>query len=307
MAAATRRRSPQDDPTGRPASATIAGRPVRAPPGRHRHQEAAPDVRHPPPRSVILAGLAEFVTGDLTDWVLDVIETIGYVGVAFLVALENVFPPIPSEVVLPAAGFAAGQGEANVLGMVAAATVGSLVGAWALYLVAAAIGPVRIHALVVRHGRWFGVKAHDLDRAEDWFDDHATTAVLVCRCIPLIRSLVSIPAGFRRMAPLPFTLATLVGSIVWNSVLIGAGYGLGDRWEQVGAYVGTLQYVVLAAIATFLVWWVWTRLLSPSRRAARAAAEEAARAEFAEEDAVRLAEARGRERDDTQVDLDANR
>jgi membrane protein DedA with SNARE-associated domain len=256
---------------------------------------------------VILAGLAEFVTGDLTDWVLDVIETIGYVGVASLVAAENVFPPIPSEVVLPAAGFTAGQGRAGLVGMVVAATIGSLIGAWALYGVAAAVGPARIHAVVVRHGRWFGVSAHDLDRAEDWFDDHATTAVLVCRCIPLIRSLVSIPAGFRRMAPLPFTLATLVGSLVWNSVLIGAGYGLGDRWEQVGAYVGTLQYVVLAAIAAFLGWWAWTRLLSPSRKAARAAAEEAARAEFAEEDAARRAEAGHAQPHDADADLDANR
>lgn len=234
---------------------------------------------------MIIAGLSDFIVGDLTNWVIDVIDTIGYVGVALLVAVENLFPPIPSEVVLPAAGFAAGQGEANVVGMIVAATVGSLVGAWALYLIAAAIGPVRIHAFVVRYGRWIGVKAQDLERAESWFDDHAKVAVLVCRCVPLIRSLVSVPAGFRRMAPVPFTLYTLAGSVVWNVVLVGAGYALGDRWEQVGEYVGVIQYFVIAGIAIFLAWWVWTRLLSPKRRAEREAAEAEAVAEFVVEDA----------------------
>lgn len=239
---------------------------------------------------MILAGLSDFIVGDLTDWVVDVIETIGYLGVALLVAVENVFPPIPSEIVLPAAGFTAGQGKANVIGMVAAATVGSLVGAWILYGISAAIGPVRIHAFVVNYGKWFGVKAHDLDRAEDWFDDHANVAVMICRCVPLIRSLVSVPAGFRRMAPVPFTLYTLVGSLIWNSVLIGAGYGLGDQWEKVAEYVGTIQYVVVAAILGFVAWWVWTRFLSPTRKLARVEAEAAALAEFAEEDAERVGE-----------------
>jgi hypothetical protein len=107
--------------------------------------------------------------------------------------------------------------------------------------------------------------------------------------VPLIRSLVSVPAGFRRMAPLPFTIYTLIGSVVWNSVLIGAGYALGDQWEKVGEYVGTIQYVVVAAILAFVAWWVWTRFLSPSHKAARAEAEAAALAEFAEEDAERVA------------------
>lgn len=222
---------------------------------------------------MILAGLSDFIVGDLTDWVIDVIDAIGYAGVALLVAIENLFPPIPSEVVLPAAGFAAGQGEANVIGMMVAATVGSLVGAWALYLIAAAIGPERIHRFVIRYGKWFGVKAQDLERAESWFDDHANVAVLICRCVPLIRSLVSVPAGFRRMAPVPFTIYTIIGSLVWNVILVGAGYALGDRWEQVGEYVDVLQYVVVAALAAFVVWWVWTRMLSPTRRAEREAAE----------------------------------
>lgn len=230
--------------------------------------DAFPDAEG---RPMVFAGVSDFVTGDLTDWVVGVIAAIGYLGVALLVAIESLFPPIPSEVVLPAAGFAAADGQANLWGMVAAATFGSVVGAWLLYLIAAAVGEPRLRALTVRYGRWIGVKPKDLDRANAWFDGHSTHAVLICRCIPLIRSLVSVPAGFRRMAPIPFTIYTLIGSLVWNLVLIGAGYALGDNWEQVGEYVGTLQYVVVAGILAAIGWWAWTRFLSPTHKARRAA------------------------------------
>lgn len=231
-------------------------------------------------------GVSGVIFGDLSEWVTDVIDAIGYLGVALLVALESMFPPIPSEVVLPAAGFAAGDGSANVWGMILAATVGSVVGAWWLYLASAAIGRTRLHALVTRYGRWVGVRPHDLVRAESWFDDHSSSAVLVCRCIPLIRSLVSVPAGFRRMNPVTFTVYTALGSAVWNTLLIGAGYALGDNWEQVSDWVGTFQYVVIGAIALGLVWWVWTRFLSPSHRARRAAEDAAIEAAEPDPDAV---------------------
>jgi membrane protein DedA with SNARE-associated domain len=235
---------------------------------------------------MLIAGVSDFLVEDLTDWIVDVIKEIGYLGVALLVALESVFPPIPSEVVLPAAGLASSRGEANVVVMVVAATIGSVLGAWALYLIAAAIGEVRLHALVVRYGRWVGVKPRDLTRAESWFDDHSNSAVLICRCIPLIRSLVSIPAGFRRMNPVAFTLYTAIGSAVWNALLIGAGYQLGDRWEVVGDWVGVLQYVVVAAIAVWLAWWVWTRFISTTHRARHAAELEQQAIDEAEAQAV---------------------
>jgi membrane protein DedA with SNARE-associated domain len=231
---------------------------------------------------LVLAGVSDFITGDLTDWVVGVIDAIGYLGVLLLTAVENIFPPIPSEVVLPAAGFSAAKGSANVWGMVVVATIGSIVGAWALYLVAATLGWTRIHLLAARHGRWIGVKTKDLDRAEAWFADRSTIAVLVCRCVPLLRSLVSVPAGLHRMAPVPFTIYTAIGSAVWNAALIFAGYKLGANWEQVGEVIGTFQYVVIAGFAAALGWWTWTRFLSPSHRARRAA-EELAEAEELEE------------------------
>jgi membrane protein DedA with SNARE-associated domain len=193
------------------------------------------------------------VLGDLASWVQDVIERLGAVGVALLVILENVFPPIPSEIVLPFAGFVAQRGDGTVVVMIFAATIGAVVGALILYGIAAVIGPERLRAFVVRFGRWFGVKPADLQRAEEWFDRHAVAAVLLGRCVPLIRSVVSVPAGFRRMRLAPFLLFTAIGSTVWNTALIGAGAVLGNQWERVEPYVATLQWVVVALIAIFVI------------------------------------------------------
>jgi membrane protein DedA with SNARE-associated domain len=209
------------------------------------------------------------VFSQLSEWVTDVIDSLGYVGVALLVALENLFPPIPSEIVLPFAGFVARDGGATLIGMIIAATVGSLVGAWMLYAIAAWIGPERLHGFVVRHGKWFRLTTRDLDRAEHWFDRRAIAAVLVGRCVPLIRSLVSIPAGFRRMPFVTFTVCTVIGSLVWNSALIGAGYALRSNWERVEKVVDYFQYAVIAAILAAIAWYVWSRFLSPKARQGR--------------------------------------
>ena len=211
--------------------------------------------------------------GDLANWVQDVINQFGYLGVALLVVIENVFPPIPSEIVLPFAGFVAQQGasavnatadaaqsDTTVVGMMIAATVGSVVGALILYFVSAAIGPERLRGFVERFGKWFGVKSSDLVRAEEWFDRRSSAAVLVGRCVPLIRSIVSIPAGFRRMKLTSFVVLTAIGSAVWNIALIGAGAVLGDQWERVGEYVGVFQWLVIAAVLLVLVRFVVSRL-----------------------------------------------
>lgn len=217
--------------------------------------------------------------GDLANWVQDVINQFGYLGVALLVVIENVFPPIPSEIVLPFAGFVAQQGasavnatasaaqsDTTVVGMMIAATAGSVVGALILYFVSAAIGPERLRGFVERFGKWFGVKSADLVRAEEWFDRRSNAAVLVGRCVPLIRSIVSIPAGFRRMKLTSFVVLTAIGSAVWNIALIGAGALLGDQWERVGEYVGVFQWLVIAAVLVFLVRFVASRLKKRRRQ-----------------------------------------
>lgn len=199
----------------------------------------------------------------LVEWVISVVESLGYWGVAALVALENLFPPIPSEVVLPLAGFVAVEGDASLVGMVIAATVGSMVGAYALYGIAAAIGPVRLRGLVDRYGKWAGLDETDLDKSEEWFDRRASAAVLVCRCVPLMRSLISIPAGLRRMPLVPFSVYTLLGSLIWNTALVGAGYLLGERWRDAEQPLEVFQKLVLVVIGLAVAWFVWRRIVRP--------------------------------------------
>lgn len=220
----------------------------------------------------------------LSEWTIDVIDALGYVGVSLLVALENLFPPIPSEIVLPFAGVVARRGDATLPGMIVAATIGSLLGAWVLYGIAAAIGPDRLHTFLVRYGRWFRLTVDDVDRAESWFDRHGGKAVALCRCVPLIRSLVSLPAGFRRMHLVPFTLYTAAGSLVWNTGLVGAGHLLGEegRWRRIEDIMSYAQYAVLVAIAGFVAWWIWARMLSPKARAAAVPVDERAGVELDE-------------------------
>jgi membrane protein DedA with SNARE-associated domain len=203
---------------------------------------------------------------NLTDWATDVVERLGYLGVAMLVALENVFPPIPSEVVLGLAGYTASRGDASVIGMIIAATIGSVVGALILYGLSAAIGPVRLRAIIIRHGTWIGFGETDLDRAEEWFDRRSRSAVLLCRCVPLIRSLISIPAGFRRMPIVMFTVCTLIGSLMWNTILITAGYALADQWERILDYTEPFQTVVVVAIVVVIAAFIVRAVVRAKRR-----------------------------------------
>ena len=193
----------------------------------------------------------------LASWVQDVIEQLGYLGVALLVVAENVFPPIPSEIVLPFAGFVAQRGSESVVIMILAATVGSVIGALIMYWIAAVIGDERLHAFTRRFGKWVQIREADLTRAEEWFDRHATSAVLIGRCVPLIRSVVSIPAGFRRMKLIPYIAYTFLGSLVWNIALVGAGAVLGDNWERVEPVIATFQWIVIAVILAGLARFVF--------------------------------------------------
>ncbi|MCK9494017.1 MAG: DedA family protein [Dehalococcoidia bacterium] len=206
----------------------------------------------------------------LTEWVIDVVESLGYVGVALLVMVENLFPPIPSEIVLALAGFVASRGDGHLVGMILAATIGSVVGALVLYWIAAWFGAERVRWIVRRYGWLLRLTEHDLDRAEAWFDRWSNVAVLLCRCVPLVRSVISIPAGLRRMPLAPFTLYTTVGSLVWNAIFVIAGYQLGERWEDVEPYADYFQLVVLIAIPAAVMVFLARRFLG-GRSSARPA------------------------------------
>ena len=189
-----------------------------------------------------LTGLAGFAA--------DVMVAMGEVGVGVLVALENLFPPIPSEVVLPLAGFLAAQGQLSLLLTVVAATVGSVVGALALYEIGARTGRQRLRRLVDRMPL---LEVDDLDRAEAWFARYGQLSVLLGRCIPVVRSLISVPAGFAEMPRLRFLVLTTIGSGVWNLTFVGAGYALGAQFSDVERYSGWLNAAVYAAIVVLLL------------------------------------------------------
>jgi membrane protein DedA with SNARE-associated domain len=203
---------------------------------------------------------------DLTNWAKDFVESAGYIGVFLMIVLENVFPPIPSEAILPLAGFLAGEGRFWLPAVIIAATLGAVAGALILYYVAYAIGDQRVRWLINRYGKWFAVSEKDLDTANDWFDRHGGTAVLICRLVPIVRSLVSLPAGLRRMPLNSFILYTAIGSGLWNTILIVAGWWLGDNWEDVSVVVDYLEYPIYLAIVVGVVWFFWKRKFSSSAR-----------------------------------------
>ncbi|MFI6327743.1 DedA family protein [Micromonospora chersina] len=189
----------------------------------------------------------------LTGWVASVIDSFGAVGVALLVALESIIPPIPSEVVLAMAGYLTAEGRFNVVLIVLAATAGSLLGALVLYWLGAALGEERLK-------RWLDhiplVDRDDLEKADRWFERHGRWAVLIGRVVPVVRSLVSVPAGANRMPLGEFVLLTTLGSGVWNALIVGAGFALGSRWEQVNQYSDWFNYAIFAVFAVMIVSWV---------------------------------------------------
>jgi membrane protein DedA with SNARE-associated domain len=194
----------------------------------------------------------------VTGWVEYLIEAFGALGVALLMTLENLFPPIPSEFILPFAGFLVGRGELGFLPALVASTAGSLSGALILY----ALGRWGGRNLILRYGRFLRVKEADLDRAEGWFDKYDQWVVLFGRMVPGVRSVVSIPAGMLRMPFLQFVLLTTAGSAAWNALLLGAGWYLGENWQQIQGIVGSVSNFVLILVAVALVfaaiWW-WRR------------------------------------------------
>ncbi|WP_189821960.1 DedA family protein [Streptomyces finlayi] len=190
-------------------------------------------------------------------WITGLMDSLGAPGAGLAIALENLFPPIPSEVILPLAGFAAGAGRMDLWAVLLWTTLGSVVGAFALYGVGALLGRERTVALAAKIPL---LKVSDIEKTEAWFAKHGTKAVLFGRMIPVFRSLISVPAGVERM-PLPVFLGlTTLGSAVWNALFVMAGFLLGDNWEQVAGYVSVYSKVVLGVAAVAVVAFVVVRV-----------------------------------------------
>ncbi|MDO4919028.1 DedA family protein [Kocuria sp.] len=200
----------------------------------------------------------------ISGWVVDVMDAIGAPGAGLLVALENLFPPLPSEVILPLAGFAASQGSISLWGAILWTTLGSVVGAVALYWIGAALGARRLRAIVDRMPL---VDLQDLDRTEAWFNRHGRATVFFGRMVPVFRSLISIPAGIERMPLAAFVVLSAAGSLIWNTLFVLAGYVLGENWHVAEAYAGVFSRVVLVLVVACLVWFVVKRVRRNRRRA----------------------------------------
>lgn len=204
----------------------------------------------------------------LADWTVSLMDIVGPAGAAAAIAMESVFPPLPSEAILPMAGLAASRGSFTLFEALAWTTAGSVAGAFLLYGLGAWLGAARLRRIAERMPL---MQADDVDRTIAWFARHGGAAVFFGRMLPIFRSLISIPAGVARMPLWRFGLLTAAGSLLWNSVFVLAGFFLGEQWHIVEEYAGILQYVVIAAVIGALAWFVVARMrqLAAGRRAAR--------------------------------------
>jgi|SRR5919109_1035560 membrane protein DedA with SNARE-associated domain len=221
----------------------------------------------------MLPAVFDFLNGPVRDLVTQIYDAVGYLGVALWVAIESVIIPIPSEFVLPFAGFLVGTGEAvepltgqpwSYWLVVLAGTLGATAGA----LIAYAIGLWGGRPIVERWGRYLGISHADLDRAEAFFERYGDAASFFGRLVPVVRSLVSFAAGLSRMPLAKFVVFTFLGSLPFTAVLVFAGVQLGSNWESIGPILKRFEYAILAILVVIVVAWVWFRIIKP-RRAAR--------------------------------------
>ncbi|MFE3185295.1 DedA family protein [Streptomyces violascens] len=195
--------------------------------------------------------------GGIAGWAVNIMETLGAPGAGLTNAVDTVLPFVPSEVILPVAGFTAGQGRMSPLAVIAWTTIGSVVGSLVVYFVGAALGRDRTRRIAARIPL---VKAHEIDRAEAWFARHGTKTVFFARMVPVLRSLISVPAGIERMPLTVFVGLTALGSLVWNTVFVMAGFWLGDNWRLVEEYGGMVSKGVGVAIVVLVGYFLVSRL-----------------------------------------------
>ena len=194
----------------------------------------------------------------MADWVIRLIEQSGYLGVGFLMFLETIFPPIPSEVIMPVAGVAAGQGKLSYGLVVASGTTGAMLGNIVWYLAARALGITRLEPIVRRWGRWITITWPELLRAEQWFRKNGTLFVSLGRLMPTIRSLVSVPAGLLKMRFRTFFIASTIGTAAWTALLAGAGYKLGQNYRDIDKVIGPASNAIIILLVVMYIYRLWT-------------------------------------------------
>lgn len=185
----------------------------------------------------------------------------GYVGIALLMFAENLFPPIPSELIMPLAGFTVAQGKMNFVLAVVAGLLGTMLGALPWYYAGKLLGEERLKSLADKYGKWITVSSRDIDKADNWFDRHGSKAVFLGRLVPGIRTIISLPAGLSEMHLVPFLIYSTIGSALWIFGLTYAGYLLGDNYEVVDDYLGPVSKIVLAILVIGFAIWVGRRMM----------------------------------------------
>ena len=196
----------------------------------------------------------------MNDLVVDLVEKGGYWGIAFLSALENVFPPIPSELIMGLGGIEAGQGSLNIWLVILAGSIGTLFGNYFWYWVGWRYDQLQLTGFIHRHGRWLTLDTRDVERLDALFNRYGLGIIFVARFLPAIRTMISLPAGLFNMPLWKFTIATFIGSLIWNGALAAMGYWLGRRFHDIDAWLGIATWVVIGVMAAAYIWRVatWT-------------------------------------------------
>jgi membrane protein DedA with SNARE-associated domain len=186
------------------------------------------------------------------------VSSMGAFGIGLLMFLENVFPPIPSELIMPLAGYSASKGDVNIVMVIVAGTIGSLAGATVWFVAGLMIGEERVKGLAARFGRWLTVTPDEVDKADAWFDRHGAKAVLIGRLVPTVRTLISVPAGLSGMSWTRFLIYSGIGTTLWTAFLALTGYALGSQYEAIEQWINPVSNLVLAAIVALYLWRVAT-------------------------------------------------
>ncbi|MBD1850565.1 DedA family protein [Leptolyngbya sp. FACHB-711] len=191
----------------------------------------------------------------MAEWITNTMNSLGYVGIALLMFLENLFPPIPSELIMPLAGFTVAQGKMSFVPAVLAGVVGTMVGAIPWYYLGKILGEERIKGWLDRHGKWLGISSEEVTKSQHWFYRHGTKAVFFGRLVPGIRTLISLPAGFSEMRLAPFLIFSTLGTLAWVSLLTFTGYVLGDNYTLVEEYLAPVSKIALLVVAVGAIVW----------------------------------------------------
>ncbi len=192
----------------------------------------------------------------MTEWITNTMNSLGYWGIGFLMFLENLFPPIPSELIMPLAGFTVAQGKMAFIPAVIAGVVGTVLGAFPWYYIGKLVSEERLEHLADKYGKWISVSSKDIKKAHNWFNRHGGQAVFFCRLVPGVRTLISLPAGINNMPLIPFILYSTLGTLLWVGFLTAVGYKLGENYTLVEEYIGPVSKIVLAILLIGFILWV---------------------------------------------------